>query len=685
MSIPDTPIKNTENDRLNRGVMSKHVAKLVNDFDSVESFVVGIEGEWGSGKTSFINLVKAEIDPEKALVMDFNPWNFSSQDQLIEDFFDELFSKIMEAQPKSKIGKTIKQYKRKLKKVDYNINPSLFGFSLGSANVSLSSLSSLRTQLETELGNLDRKIMIVIDDIDRLDTTETLAIFKLVKVTANFPNCIFFLAYDRKRVITRVDKATNDSGEDYLKKIIQTTFRLPPISRSQIKTMVTEHINMALADVYGDIKLDEENQKRWDSIHFNGFSELFQNIRDLKRYASSLKLNVSVIGKHEINVVDFVTLEAIRVFAPDFYDEIPKNRWLFTNSIYGLTFARDRDAKRTDEYKKITDSTLEKHPQKEKIIEIAKELFPYLSGMGHYGSDWDEIWAGNKQVCADSKFEVYFQLSVPPDEISEEEFEGMIEKMSDQNLTEVVEVIKKINSDNKLKNFLKKVHERFGTTYETKPNFFRNVSDALFSMFDELPVDTEGFLDFDGVDRQLERLVWRISEKITGEEARYNFIKETISKSTHLYPKVELIRVLKREKAGHAEHLDDMKKVLDRTVNDLLPEVQQAIDNDTLKNEYRADRMIWAYKEWGKENEIKDYFKKLAESKKDVFVVLRWLKSRVSSSNRGIYYRIDKKTLEHFVDISIFDKTIDSLNLSELTEQEKNLYDLYKQADKDEW
>lgn len=681
--MSDSPIKNKDSDRLNRASMARHVARLVNDFESKESFVVGIEGEWGSGKTSFINFIAEDIDPQKAEIIFFNPWNFSSQDQLIEDFFDTLLSTVEKIQPEGKLGDTIKKYKRKLKNIDFN--PSIMGVSLGSIGIEGPSLNSLRSELENELEKLNKKIMIVIDDIDRLDTKETLAVFKLVKVTANFSNCIFFLSYDRKRVVERIDEDTNGAGDDYIKKIIQTTFRLPLISRKQLKEMVFEQIDQVLADLFGEIKLNEEDTKRWSSINYNNFTDLFQNIRDLKRYASSLRLNLGVIGKHEINIVDFITLEAIRVFAPNFYDEIPKNRWLFTNSMYGLTFNDSSRDKRTENYKKIIEENLEKNSQKEIIIAITKELFPLIDNYGMYGDGWEEQWSGNKQVCSDSKFEAYFQLSVSPDEISEEEFEGMMEQMANQKFRKVLGVIKEINSDNKLKNFLKKVHDRFEANYETKPNFFHNISDTLFSIFDKLPIDTEGFLDFDGVDRQLERLIWRLSEKISGEKNKYDFLKNTLSRSTLLYPKVELIRILKRNKTGQATHLAEIKNVLDKTANDLLLILQKLLDEDTLKKEYRADRIIWVYKEWGKETEIKEYFKKLAEDKKDIFVIFQWLRSRVNSSTRGLYYRIDKTTLAEFVDIAIIDKTVSKIKPDKLKGDEKALYDLYERADKDEW
>lgn len=674
MSLPDSPIKTKEKDRLNRASMAKHVARLVNDLESKDSFVVGIEGEWGSGKSSFINFVCEEIDPTKAEIIFFNPWNFSSQDQLIEDFFNALLEAVEKVDAHNQVIDNLKKYKRKLKNVE--INPSFMGFGIGSWRPEIS-LSSLRGDLEKSLKQLDKKIMIVIDDIDRLDTKETLAIFKLVKVTANFPNCIFFLAYDRKRVVQRIDEATNKSGDDYLKKIIQTTFRLPTINKSQLKDMFFEHLNTVLKDIFGEVNLNTEDSQRWNSILYHGFTDIFQNIRDLKRFASSLKLNLSVIGKHEVNVVDFVVLETIRVFAPDFYDEIPKNQWIFTQKFYGLSYASDKD-KRPEAYKKITEETLSNNPAKDKILAITEEIFPQLNFNTNYGSDWEQQWTGNKQVCSESKFDTYFQLSVSSNEISEEEFEEMIQQVESKEAKDFLKFFKELDSENKLRNFLKKTHDRFDRDFANHPKFFTNIAVGLFSIIENVDKqETKDLFDFGGVERQSQRLVWRLSEKLDGEDTKYDFLKNILSLPPVLYRKVNLLRVLKREKTGSEKHLAEMSNAIQRSINDLLPEMQKAIDDDTLKNLPNADHTIWGFMDWGKADAIKGYIQKLAQSDEDIFVLLDWLKSSVDSSNRGRYYRIDKDAMAKFVELTAVEETLSKLDTEKLTDKQKELYDLY--------
>ena len=95
MIIADYPIESEGEDKLRRTPLAKKVAELIASFKGRESFVIGIEGVWGAGKTSFVNLILKELKSDQNLVfINFNPWNFSGQNELITDFFSSLIVKI---------------------------------------------------------------------------------------------------------------------------------------------------------------------------------------------------------------------------------------------------------------------------------------------------------------------------------------------------------------------------------------------------------------------------------------------------------------------------------------------------------------------------------------------------------------------------------------------------------------
>jgi predicted KAP-like P-loop ATPase len=95
--MPDNPIQTKEKDLLHRYPLAHRIAGMIRDFKDIDSLVIGIEGEWGSGKTSFINLILEDLRSTNALLITFNPWNFSDQNELIKDFFDSLIDALKEA------------------------------------------------------------------------------------------------------------------------------------------------------------------------------------------------------------------------------------------------------------------------------------------------------------------------------------------------------------------------------------------------------------------------------------------------------------------------------------------------------------------------------------------------------------------------------------------------------------
>ena len=89
MYLEDTPIKKQEEDLLHRKNFAKRLGKSLIDTQTKEGYCIGLYGPWGSGKSSVVNMILEEINSitkksnDKPIVMYFNPWNFSSSEQLL--------------------------------------------------------------------------------------------------------------------------------------------------------------------------------------------------------------------------------------------------------------------------------------------------------------------------------------------------------------------------------------------------------------------------------------------------------------------------------------------------------------------------------------------------------------------------------------------------------------------------
>ena len=194
----DKPIETENKDLLSRSLFSKQLGKGIYEYNDKSGLVIGLFGKWGTGKTSVINMAEEEInrlsqtDENKPLIMKFSPWNYSDKDNLISLFFQNLKVKISlqdNEQIKIKLGKALSDYADAFEVLSY-IPYIGSGLATGLKTVAkrqgenlmeIPDLDETRKILEDELVKLDKKVIIVIDDIDRLTNSQIRDIFQLVK------------------------------------------------------------------------------------------------------------------------------------------------------------------------------------------------------------------------------------------------------------------------------------------------------------------------------------------------------------------------------------------------------------------------------------------------------------------------------------------------------------------------
>lgn len=193
------------------------------------SFVFGVEGDWGSGKTSLLNIINKELEKSDVIRVWYNPWMSSRKESLMQDFFNTLADKL----PGISLKRDLHRYGKAL------TNMETKGI-LNTLDALLSSPQNLREQfiaIEQEIKRLNIKMVVFIDDLDRMDAEEILAVFKLIRNVANFRNMAYLIAYDKRYIITLLDNHFNSTkqseetietmGSQYLAKIVQTLFIVP--------------------------------------------------------------------------------------------------------------------------------------------------------------------------------------------------------------------------------------------------------------------------------------------------------------------------------------------------------------------------------------------------------------------------------------------------------------------------
>lgn len=194
-----------------------------------ESFSVGISGEWGTGKTTFLNAVASSLEkyfPERvATIVWFRPWDSSSPKQIVTDFFNVLVDKIVPQY--SVVRKPMLKYAELLKALDTK-KPIVYLADVYDKHKE-HSINSLKSVISTYLKSYGKIIPVLIDDMDRLSGEEIAEVLRLIRNTADFPNVVYVTAYDKGYVEAQLQKNGIPNPGIYIEKFFSVEFALPKL------------------------------------------------------------------------------------------------------------------------------------------------------------------------------------------------------------------------------------------------------------------------------------------------------------------------------------------------------------------------------------------------------------------------------------------------------------------------
>jgi predicted KAP-like P-loop ATPase len=248
--------------------------------------VIGIYGPWGDGKTSVLNLITQELLIETNVVaIRFNPWRFTDESQLLRSFFVMLAEKLDKSLETKgeKVGKFLKQYAGVLAPVGFGAKEVVEGLARPEAD-----LDELKSRVEEALREAGKRLVIMMDDIDRLDKQEIQTIFKLVKLSADFPFVSYVLAFDDEMVAAALaEKYGNvEAGKKFLEKIVQVPLHLPPARSEVLGNLCFEGINAALE--LAEIKVSQSEVQRFVGVFIRAFERRMKTPRQVKQYATAI-------------------------------------------------------------------------------------------------------------------------------------------------------------------------------------------------------------------------------------------------------------------------------------------------------------------------------------------------------------------------------------------------------------
>ena len=257
-----------------------------------EAYAVGLNAQWGYGKTTFLNEIKKNLT-EDVILVEFNPWLSSSPDQIVKDFFENLKDKLRTFD--SNLDDEIDDYVNLL--INLDVHPIITALAKVWEGSSSKSIVSSRESIQKRINHIGKKIVVMIDDLDRLEKDEIYEVLKLIRNTAKFKNLIYIVAYDRQYICSTLKQKGIVMPESYLYKIFQMEVLLPAFEGDLIEKKLLEELQKQLEgdDYERFIKaIDNEISKAYRTNRAVGY--FLKNFRDVKRFSNLLCLEIEQVA-----------------------------------------------------------------------------------------------------------------------------------------------------------------------------------------------------------------------------------------------------------------------------------------------------------------------------------------------------------------------------------------------------
>lgn len=251
-------------------------------------------------KEKFIRLWQYFTVKNQLVEIHFSPWNCTSKEQLLEEYLKLLSNQLNFVIPN--IAPKLLQYANIVTGIDLCC---YFGNFFPKKD-----LSTLKKEIEEILYQTDKKIIVVIDDIDRIQGEEIFNLLKLIGIIANFPNIVNIVAYDKKYICDNLNTYFNsNNAEKYIQKIIPFEFPLPQISNENMQNL----FNIEFMEIIKDKDYNETGLKNKYSNTIGGY---LKNIRDLKQLLTAFEFHYNIFKKQgiNINITDLLFITAIKTF-----------------------------------------------------------------------------------------------------------------------------------------------------------------------------------------------------------------------------------------------------------------------------------------------------------------------------------------------------------------------------------
>ncbi len=423
LQFPDNnPVQSKEKDLFGYSADAESLLNIiVNKRASANNgaVIIGLSGKWGSGKTSYLNLMKeAALQRQDIILVRFNVW----QSHSYEDMAQKLLSSIANGIGDISIKSLINDYLQVVVDADISYLSKIVKALLGQKK---KQPDALFDAVSDKIYELNKTLVVQIDDLDRLTAEEILYTLKFIRNIADFKHTFFIVAYDDEYLKKQFDELKID--DSYLEKIFNITYTLPYVRKDDyIDIVKNELIDSLLIDA--DVKSTVE--KFLEVIDYD------LTLRNAKRLASSIHAGLSMLkdedGEITVDLLDYMLVQYLQQVNPKAYDFLANFKdnegWVKTKSIQvnGLLYSLNKHKGFVTERKELTDEEyIDERLSKdvgENNIQLTYKIFKAL-----FDSNRESI----SGISYLNSYPLYFSRTFDKKLITKKEFSNSFRKSSE--------------------------------------------------------------------------------------------------------------------------------------------------------------------------------------------------------------------------------------------------------------
>lgn len=637
---------------------------ICQNFSKQDSFVIGLSGPWGSGKTTVTNIVRKQLAVQNSdikIIKGLNPWISGSEAVLLNSFYDALLNALGINYSSRKIRKQVREVSR------YVVEIPTVGKSLSKVlekDINQENIEKWQANLKNLILSSDKKYVLFIDDLDRATSAQIRFLLKMLGSLFNLPNVIFVLLYDRSR-LEKILQDDNKLNTSFAEKVINLELQVPKVSENSVQKIYRSCL-INLARIYN---VSDKEVNNLDSA-FQLIIKSIDNPREFIRFLNST-CYIAFSPDINLNRNDLLLIEYISFKQPDLFQLIKENPKLFVSENSGLDISDVFNPKQliSKIYDLYSNVLKDKYSSWLPILEV---LFPFVKqcqiGNGHLRvNNNSNEGRRNNRIYDGHNFDLYFSLSEDYVLGKNKKIKDIVDKLKEKFDNKQVEKLKKEIFEGSKTNVSENIH--LFSMYKNEFNSVTGValSRVILDNMEKIPENSKAFV------LSARSIAASTCVGLLGDAPKEK-ISELLEKYSTKYELIDVFDDLYTFSKSFGKIYEISGSIWRRMCVDII-KTPINLYNDQY---YQPKLILKLYRgiEGDKNKIISDYLRAIA-TKNNIYKIFYDFMN-VSHSNEGIGYTFKEENHHILEEVQLENILPDPINISQ-----KVIFDIYSKGSSD--